>query len=131
MLDPQVPFPVAMTSPEAAIDSAGIGLFGRGTLTINDKTDVTAGLRFDHESSDAVLRTFFEPAIQPANVVAAEQSFSDVSPQFARGLSRQRREHNVYASAARGYKAGGFNPAALPGQRGLRRRARVAHRGRL
>ena len=89
-------------------------LFARGTLTFNDKADVTAGLRFDHESSDAVLKTFFEPAIAPANVVAAEQSFSDVSPQFAFGY-RVTPEHNVYASAARGYKAGGFNPAALPG----------------
>ena len=114
VLDPRVPFPVAMTSPEASIDSAGIGLFARGTLTINDKTDVTAGLRFDHESSDAVLRTSFEPAIQPANVVTAEQSFSDVSPQFAVAY-RVTPEHNVYASAARGYKAGGYNPAALPG----------------
>jgi iron complex outermembrane receptor protein len=114
VLDPRVPFPVAMTSPEASIDNAGIGLFARGTLTINDKTDVTAGLRFDHESSDAVLRTFFEPEIQPANVVTAEQSFSDVSPQFA-ATYRVNPEHNVYASASRGYKAGGFNPAALPG----------------
>ena len=115
VLDPRVPFPVAMTSPEASIDNAGIGLFARGTLTINDKTDVTAGLRFDHESSDAVLRTFFEPAIQPANVVTAEQSFSDVSPQFA-VTYRVNPEHNVYASASRGYKAGGFNPAAIPGR---------------
>ena len=115
VLDPRVPFPVAMTSPEASIDNAGIGLFARGTLTINDKTDVTAGLRFDHESSDAVLRTFFEPPIQPANVVTAEQSFSDVSPQFA-VTYRVNPEHNVYASASRGYKAGGFNPAAIPGR---------------
>ncbi len=128
VLDPRVPFPVAMTSPEASIDSAGIGLFARGTLTINDKTDVTAGLRFDHESSDAVLRTFFEPAIQPANVVAAEQSFSDVSPQFG-VVYRVNPQHNLYASASRGYKAGGFNPAALPGQRGVWRRACLARRG--
>ena len=114
VLDPRVPFPVAMHSPEASIDNAGIGVFARGTLTINEKTDVTAGLRFDHESSDAVLRTFFEPAIQPANVVTAEQSFSDVSPQFA-VMYRVNPQHHVYTSAARGYKAGGFNPAALPG----------------
>jgi len=115
VLDPQVPFPVALTSPEASIDNAGMGLFARGTLTINDKTDVTAGVRFDHEASDAVLRTFFEPAIFPANVVAAEQSFSALSPQFAAAY-RITPQHNVYASAARGYKAGGFNPASIPGR---------------
>ena len=115
VLNPQIPFPVAMHSPEAQIDSTGIGLFARGTLTLNESVDLTAGLRFDHESSDAVLRTFFDPVIAPANVVAAEQSFSDVSPQFA-ARYRVTPEHNVYASAARGYKAGGYNPASIPGR---------------
>ncbi len=114
VLSPQIGFPVSMHSPEAQIDNAGIGVFARGTLTFNDKTDITAGLRFDHEASDAVLRTFFEPAIAPANVVAADATFSDVSPQVAVRY-RATAAHNVYASAARGYKAGGFNPAALPG----------------
>ena len=115
VLSPQIPFAVAMHSPEAQIDSAGIGLFARGTVTFRDNLDITAGLRFDHEASDAVLRTFFAPAIAPANVVAAEQSFSDVSPQFAVGY-RVTPDHNVYASAARGYKAGGYNPASIPGR---------------
>jgi iron complex outermembrane receptor protein len=114
VLSPQVGFPVAMHSPEASIDTSGIGLFGRATLTLNEKADFTAGLRFDHESSDAHLNTFVTPAIAPANVVAAEDSFSDVSPQFAFGY-RVTPDHTAYASVARGYKAGGFNPAALPG----------------
>ncbi len=103
-----------MHSPEASIDSNGVGLFARATVTFNDKADVTAGLRFDHESSDAHLNTFFAPAIAPANVVAADQTFNDVSPQFAFGY-RVNPQHTAYVSAARGYKAGGFNPAALPG----------------
>jgi iron complex outermembrane receptor protein len=114
VLSPMIPFPVAMHSPQAEIDNAGIGVFGRGTFTFNDRIDVTAGLRFDHETSDAVLRTFFEPALPGENTVAEEQSFSDVSPQFAVGYRVDDRA-NVYASVARGYKAGGFNPAALPG----------------
>ena len=113
VLSPQVGFPVALHSPQSAIDSTGIGLFGRATFTFNDKADLTAGLRFDHESSDAHLNTFAEPAVTPANVVAAEDSFSDVSPQIAFGY-RIRPEHTAYASVARGYKAGGFNPIALP-----------------
>ncbi|MGH9219586.1 MAG: TonB-dependent receptor [Vicinamibacterales bacterium] len=114
VFSPQVLFPVKMYSPESAIDSQGIGLFGRGTLTMNEKFDLTAGLRLDHEAGDAVLRTFLDPAVFPENVVTAEQSFTGVSPQFAVGY-RATPEHNIYASAARGYKAGGYNPAALPG----------------
>jgi iron complex outermembrane receptor protein len=117
VLSPQIPFPVAMHSPEAAIDTQGIGIFARGTLTFSENLDLTAGLRFDRETSDAVLRTFVEPTIPvlPTNVVTAEQSFSDVSPQFAAGY-RFRPDHMAYASVSRGYKAGGYNPAAIPGR---------------
>ena len=114
VLDPQLSFPVSMHSPEASIDTNGIGVFGRATATFNDRASFTAALRFDHESSDAHLNTFFSPAFQPGNVVAADQTFNDVSPQFAFGY-RVDDNSNLYVSAARGYKAGGFNPAALPG----------------
>ncbi|HWI20039.1 MAG TPA: TonB-dependent receptor [Vicinamibacterales bacterium] len=114
VLSPQVNFPVAMHSPEAEITTTRIGLFARGTVTFNEKMDVTAGLRFDRESSDATLNTFMVPAIAPANVVSAESNFSDVSPQFALAY-RFQPEVMGYVSAARGFKAGGFNPAALPG----------------
>ncbi len=114
VLSPQIPFPIALTSPQSAIDSTGVGVFGQGTLTFNDKADVTLGLRFDHETSDATLNTFFTPAFLPGNTVAAEASFSDVSPQLAFGY-RMTPDTMAYASVSRGYKAGGFNPAALPG----------------
>jgi iron complex outermembrane recepter protein len=114
VLNPQLGLPVSMHSPEASIDTNGIGIFGRATVTFNDKADLTAGMRFDHEKSDAHLNTFFSPAIAPANVVAADQTFNDVSPQFAFGY-RVTPQYTAYVSGARGYKAGGFNPAALPG----------------
>lgn len=114
VLSPMIPFAVAQTSPESAIDSSGIGLFGHATVTLKEKADLIVGLRFDHEQSDAVLNTFFTPAIAPANLVTAEDSFSDVSPQFAVAY-RPVADTSLYASASRGFKAGGFNPAALPG----------------
>ena len=114
VLSPQIPFPVALTSPESSIDNSGVGIFGQGTLSFSDRADLTVGLRFDHESSEAVLSTFYTPAIAPAGVVTADESFSDVSPQFAFGY-RLQPDTMAYASASRGYKAGGFNPAALPG----------------
>lgn len=115
VLSPQIPFPVAQTSPESAIDSSGFGLFGHGTVSFNEGTDFIAGLRFDHEQSDAVLNSYFTPAIAPASRVAAKNSFSDVSPQFAVAY-RPAPDTSLYASVSRGFKAGGFNPAALPGR---------------
>ena len=116
VFNPQIPFTLALHSPDAEIDGNGVGLFGRGTLTLGEKTDITAGLRFDHESSTASLLTFVTPAIPglPSSTVDADNSFSDVSPQFAFAF-RPTPAHMVYASAARGYKAGGFNPIAIPG----------------
>ena len=114
VLSPQLPFPVAQTSPESSIDSVGVGLFGHGTLTVNDQADLIVGLRFDHESSDAVLNTFFTPAIAAANRVTAADSYSEISPQIAIAY-RPVPDTSLYASVNRGYKAGGFNPAALPG----------------
>lgn len=114
VLSPLIPFGVAQHSPAAAIDGRGVGVFGQGTISFGAKIDVTAGVRFDHETNEANLLTFFVPAISARATVAADNSFSDVSPHVAVAY-HVRPEHMVYASAARGYKAGGFNPAAVPG----------------
>ena len=114
VLSPFINVPVAQTSPEAALDDFGVGVFGQGTLVFNDKVDLTVGARFDHESKDAALNTYFSPPIAPPNPVNAEQSFSDVSPQAAFAY-RFQPDRMAYASVSRGFKAGGFNPAALPG----------------
>jgi iron complex outermembrane receptor protein len=116
VFNPQIPFAVALHSPDAEIDSTGIGLFGHGMITIGEKTDVTVGARFDHETSTAALQTFVSPAIPgvPSSNLNEEGSFSDVSPQVAFAF-RPTSAHMIYASAARGYKPGGFNPTSVPG----------------
>jgi iron complex outermembrane receptor protein len=114
VLSPLVPFPVAQVSPQSAIDTSGFGLFGHGTISFTEKFDLTVGLRFDREQSDATLNTYFVPAIIAANRVAADASFEDVSPQLAVAF-RPTPDSSLYASASRGFKAGGFNAAALPG----------------
>jgi iron complex outermembrane receptor protein len=112
----QIPFAIAQHSPDAEIDGTGVGFFGHGTLNLNQKTDVTVGLRFDHETASASLLTFFSPAIPglPSTSLDEDSSFTDVSPQFA-VTYRPTSKHMIYGSAARGYKAGGFNPASVPG----------------
>ena len=129
VLNPQIGFPVAMHSPEASIDSNGVGLFARATVSFNDKADVTAALRFDHESSDAHLNTFFAPAIAPANVVAAEQSFNDVSPQLSFGY-RVNPQHTAYprrhAAIRRAATIRRHCPAARPTAKNTRGISRAA-----
>lgn len=87
---------------------------GQGTLTFSRKLDVILGARVDHEHKAADLNTFFVPAIASAVTVNAERDFSDVSPQFALAYRFAPRT-SVYGTAARGFKAGGFNAASPPG----------------
>ena len=54
------------------------------------------------------------PQIAPDLVVDTDDSFSNVSPQFAAAF-RFRPGQSAYGSFARGFKAGGFNPASPAG----------------
>jgi iron complex outermembrane receptor protein len=92
----------------------GIGVFGHATLALTDRLDVSAGLRFDHESKDATLRTFYTPEVAAPNRVEAERGFSSVSPQVSVAYELAA-DRLVYASAGQGFKAGGFNPASPTG----------------
>ncbi len=113
-LSPFIPFAVQQTTPRAALDDRGVGLYGQGTLTFNNALDLTLGARLDHESKDARLETFFTPVIAPPSVVDSNASFSNVSPQVAVAY-RLDTASMLYGSAARGFKAGGFNPASPAG----------------
>jgi iron complex outermembrane receptor protein len=114
VLSPQLGFPIEQHSPRAALNDFGVGLYGQGTFTFNNALDVSVGARFDHERKDAVLETFFEPAITAPFTVDMEETFSNVSPQIAVAY-RMRPEMMIYGSATGGFKAGGFNPASPPG----------------
>lgn len=114
VLDFQIPFPVQQTTPDATLDDVGLSAYGQGTFTIRERFDLTAGARFDREQRAARLLTSFAPQIAPDGVVDAEETFTNVSPQVAAAY-RLLPNHTLYASAARGFKAGGFNPASPSG----------------
>jgi iron complex outermembrane receptor protein len=113
-LSPFLPFPVRQTTPEADLDDVGVGVFGQGVVTLAERVDLTAGLRFDYEQKDATLNVFFTPAIEPPQQTVADESFSNVSPQFSAAFHLQPGKM-IYASVGKGYKAGGFNAASPPG----------------
>jgi iron complex outermembrane receptor protein len=114
VLSPLVPLPVSQHAPQAALDDVGLGLYGQGTATFIDALDVTVGARLDHENRNASLNTFFAPAIAPGRLVEPDESFSNISPQVAVAY-RLQADRMVYAAVARGFKAGGFNPASPAG----------------
>ena len=114
LLSPLLAFPVGQTSPQAALDDVGLGVYGQATTTLGERLDLTVGARFDHERKAGDLATFFTPAIAPPTQVTAEESFSNVSPQLAVAF-RPVAGRTLYASVSRGFKAGGFNPASPVG----------------
>ncbi len=114
MIDPLLSFPVVETNPDADLDDLGVSVYGQGTVTLREKLDLVAGARFDRETKDALLNTSFSPMIALPNTVDASETFSTVSPHFA-AVYRLQPAVSLYASASRGFKAGGFNPASPAG----------------
>jgi iron complex outermembrane receptor protein len=108
-------FPVREQSPRAALDDVGIAFYGRGTFVVNRRVEATIGLRGDVENKQAALETFFTPAFALGSTVREEKSFSDLSPQLTLAYHVVPDEQMIYATASRGFKAGGFNPIAMPG----------------
>ncbi len=107
-------FPISQHSPQSALDDRGAGAYGQATWTFSRALDVIVGARADREHRKADLHTFYAPVIAPPQVVDASKDFSDVSPQFAVAY-RVAPAATVYATAARGFKAGGFNSASPAG----------------
>ena len=114
VLSPELGFPVTQHAPEAELGDAGLGTFGHATLGFGDRLDVSAGLRFDYESREATLLTYFDEALALPLAVEADRSFSSVSPQVSVAFELQP-DRLVYGSAGQGFKAGGFNPVSPAG----------------
>jgi len=114
VLSTVLPFTVNQHSPLATLDDTGLGAYGQGTLSLHDAWDISVGARVDSERKAARLETFYEPALAPPSVVNEQRTFTDVSPQASLAF-RAAPGRTLYVSAARGFKAGGFNPASPPG----------------
>jgi len=114
VLSPFINFPVVQTSPLAALDDLGMGVYGQGTLAFSGRVDVSFGMRYDRERRDANIVTSFDPAIAAGTLVDERRTFSDVSPQVAVAVNL-RPGSILFGSASRAFKAGGFNPVAIPG----------------
>jgi len=109
----QTPFALR-DQADANLRDTGAGVFGQGVFNLGRDWNLTLGLRFDREHKDADLRTYLIPAVAPGSAVKASRSFSAWSPRFA--ISRKlATDIMAYATAASGFKAGGFNAIAPAG----------------
>jgi len=98
----------------ADLDDWGVGVYGQAKLTAWEKLDFTAGLRFDYEDKQGDLASVTSPPFAPPSRNSLDDTFSQVSPQFA--LAYHFTPHQMaYGSVARGFRAGGFNQTSPPG----------------
>ena len=113
-----IDFSLSQHIPQSKLDDVGVGLFGQGTMTLNERLAVSFGARFDYEQKDADLRTFFAQTIPgfplPSSTVEADRGFSSVSPHVSVAFSPVA-DRMLYASFGQGFKAGGFNPSSPAG----------------
>jgi iron complex outermembrane receptor protein len=112
VLSPFLSIPVSQHSPQSTLEDRGVGVFGRGTFTFRERLEATIGARGDYERKSARLDTFFAPLISPGTSVNADDSYGDISPTFTLAYHAVPAKQMVYATAARGFKAGGFNAAS-------------------
>jgi iron complex outermembrane receptor protein len=117
VLSPTLPVEASSVT-RAALDDRGLGVYGRGTFIVNTRLEATVGLRADYERKDAVLQSLLicpVCATLPVEPNELEETFGDVSPQVTVAYHVTPSEHMVYATASRGFKAGGFNATPAPG----------------
>lgn len=96
-------------------DSWSASVFGQATMVLR-RFEMTAGLRYDYESRDAEIdRTFSVMGFSnPLASTSQDRSFERILPRFSLAY-RHSDDFNTYVSAARGFKAGGFNLTAPTG----------------
>lgn len=93
--------------------SKGIAFFGQATYAVNDKIEVSAGLRYDHEKKEqqGLAEYQHDPDPNPMFPIipdtSATASFNAVSPKVSLAYYPTDRS-NLYAVYSKGFRAGGL-----------------------
>lgn len=97
----------------------GVAVFGQGTYALGP-VDITMGLRYEYESKNFDYDNFATAAIKAAWLLENENGSSDTS--YGAWLPKAAVNWHVtdnvmpYVSVSRGFRSGGFNLNAVPGQ---------------
>lgn len=104
--------------------SRGVAVYGQATYAVNDKFEVTAGLRYDHEKKEqsGLAEYQKDPVPEPMFPIlpdtSATASFNAVSPKVSVAWYPTDRS-NIYAVYSKGFRAGGLtqlsaDPSQIP-----------------
>jgi iron complex outermembrane recepter protein len=93
--------------------STGIALFGQITWAVTAKTEITAGLRYDHENKEQSVKSEYQHDPDPNpqfNIIpdtSAEASFEAFTPKISIAHNFSANQQ-LYITYNRGYRTGGF-----------------------
>ena len=107
------PAQVGIDTSSGGFDDWGAAVFGQTTLALMDDLDLELGVRYDHESKEASLRRTFEVGgtVVSDTRTQLSEDYDEFAPRASLGL-KATEDVLIYALAASGFKAGGFNLAA-------------------
>ncbi|NOT31618.1 MAG: TonB-dependent receptor [Planctomycetes bacterium] len=101
---------------DGQFDDQGLAVFGELTVPLGEVFELGAGLRYDREEKEVARRHTFDPGGGPIPLGQSQDSetFDELVP-MASASWRVDDETRVFARAAKGWKAGGFNLTAPVG----------------
>jgi iron complex outermembrane receptor protein len=106
---------------QASLNDRGAGAFAEGRFNLQ-KWSLTLGLRYDYEhkqadifSATTLLQSGMELPVSGPSRVNSRRSFHDLSPRAILAYAPDE-SLKLYGSAAKGYRAGGFNPQSPTGK---------------
>jgi len=104
-------------SADYQLKDHGLGVFGQATLNWKTKTDLILGLRYVRETkrTDAHLSAqTIPPPLENDTLTSLEEEYDDWLPRL--GITHRFAPHiTAYATAAKGYRSGGYNRNLAPG----------------
>jgi iron complex outermembrane receptor protein len=111
-------FPVTQIRPFAKIGTDAGALFGQATYSLSSRVSVTGGVRYTRERKEldsigGVYRIGTDILLDPATFYdfIARKTFDAWTPKLSVQIQASPSTF-AYVSATRGFKSGGFNPAA-------------------
>lgn len=106
-------FPISATTSRITTESYAV--FAQGDYHFTDALKATVGVRYtkDRKSFDFAFNSLLAPPGTPPGLVSLDRKYSVTTPRFSVDyqvpVSGSTSSLLLYASAARGFKAGGFN----------------------
>jgi outer membrane receptor protein involved in Fe transport len=101
---------------DGQFDDTGLAVFGELSVPLGTRLELGAGLRYDREDKEIERLHTFDPGTGPIVLAQGEEdeSFDEVLPSASASFALDRAT-NLFARAAKGFKAGGFNLSAPAG----------------